>query len=136
MTINFDNALGPHPDALAWRAARTRIIASNLANADTPGYQARDLDFKAIMKAAGASGADRLQLERREPGHLGSPAPRRPDVAEFTYWRVPTHPSIDGNTVDTQAEQASFARNALQFQAALTFLSGRLRGLVNAFRGE
>lgn len=136
MTINLDNALGPHPDALEWRAARTRILASNLANADTPGYQARDLDFKAIMKAAETGSREQLELARREPGHLGTPAPTRPDVAEFTRWRVPVNPSIDGNTVDTQLEQADFARNALQFQAALTFLSGRLRGLVNAFRGE
>ncbi len=135
MSINFDTALGPHPDALAFRAARTGVIASNIANADTPGYQARDLDFAALMRAA-ESGEPPLSMSATRQGHLADRSLTGPDLADYTLWHTPNNPSVDGNTVETHVEQARFAENALQMQAALTFLSGRFSGLISAFRGE
>jgi len=131
MPINIDSALGPLPQALELRARRTEILASNLANADTPNYKARDFDFRAAMQRA--QGGE-LPLKATRPGHI-SQSPASVGGAPLQY-RVPSQPSLDGNTVDAQAEQAAFAENAVRYQATLTFLSGRIRGLMSAIKGE
>ncbi len=131
MSISFDKALGIHAEALQVRSQRLEVLASNLANADTPNYKARDIDFRAALGAAEQGGA--LKLLRTQNGHLpvnGSGG------ALQTQYRVPTQPSLDGNTVDPQLEHAAFSQNAVQYQASLDFLNARFRGLRTALKGE
>lgn len=131
MPISIDSALGIHQEALRIRARRAELLASNIANADTPNYKARDIDFKAALGQA----RDALsQPDRTHARHL-SVGGGRPAGGE-TLFRVPTQPSLDGNTVDLQAEQAAFAQNSVQYQASLQFLGSKFKGLLTAIRGE
>jgi flagellar basal-body rod protein FlgB len=135
MPFNIDAALGIHPQALELRARRAELLAANLANSDTPNYKARDIDFRAALADAQASPATAgLRLAATSAAH------RQADGAlaaggELLY-RTPHQPSIDGNTVDPQIEYSQFAQNALQYQASLTFLTGRIRTLMTAIRGD
>lgn len=130
MSISFDKTLGVHPEALKLRARRLEMIASNLANADTPNYKARDLDFRAALQHATQQGG--VQMQRTNAAHFGPAANGMPE----TLYRVPSQPSLDGNTVDPQLEQAAFSQNAIQYQASLDFLNSRFRSLRTALRGE
>lgn len=129
MTINFDKALGIHPQALALREKRGELLAANLANADTPGYKARDLSFEAVFK-------QNLQLaqsmERTHAKHL----PTQGLMQTHTMYRNPNQASLDGNTVEANVEQAKYAENAVQYQASLQFLNNKLSGLMLALRGQ
>lgn len=131
MAINFQSALSIHPQALALREKRSEIIAANLANADTPNFKARDLDFKSVLTQALAP--NHSGLERSHKTHLASPSSVL--GAELMY-RNPTHASLDGNTVETHIEQAKYAENAVQYQATLRFISDDFSGLMTAIRGE
>jgi len=134
--INIDAAIGIHADALALRSQRAEVLANNLANADTPHYKARDFDFKsALAKAQGQSPINSVRLVNTQPGHIAANAGAGRIDTELQY-RIPSQPSLDGNTVDTQIEQAEFAQNAIQYQTSLTFLSGKIRGLLTAIRGD
>jgi flagellar basal-body rod protein FlgB len=138
MPINLDTYLGVHADALKIRGQRTEVLARNLANADTPGYQARDLDFRAALaQAGGAKGADApVAVRATNANHIGAnEAAGTLSTADLKY-RVPLAPALDGNTVDVQMEQAAFAENAVRFQATLSFLSARFRGLITAITGQ
>lgn len=131
MKIGFDAALGVHPSALALRARRTEVLANNLANADTPNFKARDLDFKAVMAAQ--SQPDHGRLRTTHARHMG-PSSTPPDM-DLMY-RNPTLPSLDGNTVEGHVEQAEFADNSVNFMASLRFLEGKFRNLTTAIKGE
>ncbi|MEN3275860.1 MAG: flagellar basal-body rod protein FlgB [Massilia sp.] len=120
MTINFKDALGVHADALHVRAERTKVLAANIANESTPGYTARDLDFGAVLQ-------QRIDEEAGEATFSSD--------AEALY-RVPFHPSADGNTVEIGVEQAAFSQNASDFQTSLTFINMKLRGLAKAINGQ
>ena len=120
---------GIHTQALALRGRRAEVLATNLANADTPGYQARDLDFAAVLAEQGDNGA----LQVTDTRHLGG---TDPDFNFALRYREPLQASLDNNTVDVQAERAAFADNSMRYQASLTFLNGRIRGLMSALRGE
>lgn len=134
MPFNIDAALGIHPQALAVRARRAEILAANIANADTPNYRARDIDFRALLGAAQTPSSN-AHLVKTNAAHLpDSPGTGVAD-GELLY-RIPQQPSIDGNTVDPQAEYAQFAQNAIQYQASLTFLGSRIKGLLTAIRGD
>lgn len=136
MPINIDSAIGIHADALALRSQRAEVLANNLANADTPHYKARDFDFKyALAQAQGQSPINSVRLVSTQPGHIAANAGAGRIDAELQY-RIPSQPSLDGNTVDTQIEQAEFVQNAIQYQTSLTFLSGKIRGLLTAIRGD
>lgn len=130
-SINFTNALGIHPNALQLRATRAEVLANNLANADTPGFKARDINFQAMLTAE-KSASRSVAVERTHSGHLSG----RASIDEELLYRNPTQPSIDGNTVDSQMEQAMFARNALNYNASFEFLNGKFSGLKGAIRGE
>ena len=116
MTIKLDEALGVHPQLLDFRVERSKILASNLANAETPGYQAKDLDFSAMMTGLNA----------------GMPMSREYQ----TGYRVPNQASADGNTVELGAEQARFSQNAMDFQTSLTFLNMKISGIRGAIEGK
>jgi flagellar basal-body rod protein FlgB len=130
MSINFDKALGIHAQALALREKRSEVLASNLVNADTPGYKARDLDFSSILKKN--LPAD-LNLERTQPNHV---APPELTLGVKMMYRNPNQVSLDGNTVEAHVEQAKFAENSVQYQASLNFINNSLTGLMTALRGE
>jgi flagellar basal-body rod protein FlgB len=133
MALNLDSYLGVHPDALKLQSKRTEVIADNLANSDTPGYKARDIDFRAAMASAGSSDAT-VKLVTTNAGHL-SIDPNTEASANLKY-RTPLAPSLDGNTVDAQQEQAAFADNTVRYQATLSFLSARFKGLMTAITGQ
>lgn len=131
---SFNDAFGIHQQAVSLRARRAEILAGNLANADTPGYHARDIDFRAALGEARTGAA----LVTTRDGHLTAQATRvgaNPGTPTLKY-RAPLAPSLDGNSVDPQAERAAFLDNALRYQASLTFLNGRITGLLSALRGE
>lgn len=130
MAINFDRALGIHPQALALREKRSEVLASNLANADTPGYKARDLNFQSILKTAMP---DALPMERTRTGHI---APSESLLGANMMYRNPNQASLDGNTVESHVEQAKYAENAVQYQASLRFINGKFSGLMTAIKGE
>lgn len=134
MSLSFDRALGLHEQALNFRADRASVLANNIANADTPNYQARDLDFASVLEAQQA-GADRpFQATRTHARHLDVEG--FIDQAAGLRYRIPTQPSVDGNTVEVQAEQARYAENAIDFQASFTFLNSKFKGLMTALRGD
>ena len=134
MKIGIDNALGVHPQALLLRAQRTEVLARNIANADTPGYKARDIDFNAVLKAQTARGNDTASMARTQDAHINDPA-AAPAETRMQY-RLPLMPSLDGNTVEAQVEQAEFAQNSMQYMASLRLLNGKLKGLMTAIKGE
>ncbi len=125
----IDRALGVHAEALQLRARRGEMLASNLANADTPNYKARDLDFRNALNEAQAATA----LATTHAGHIRTQGGSGSVQAMF---RVPGQPSLDGNTVDTQMEQTKFAENAVRYRTSLRFLSGKISGLMTAIKGE
>ena len=133
MAINFSSALGVHEQALLVRERRAELLSNNLANADTPGFKARDLDFRSVIRDALAAG-DGAGMRATESAHFG--AAGGPGGEGDLLYRVPMQPSLDGNTVDENIEMAEFARNALDFQASLTFLQSKFRGLKTALKGE
>jgi len=136
MPLNLDSYLGVHADALKVQSQRMEVLANNLANVDTPDYKARDIDFKQALAQAGSPGAS-LPLTTTSSGHVGgTSASGEADTSAALKYRVPLAPSLDGNTVDTQLEQAAFADNTVRYQATLSFLSARLKGLMTAITGQ
>ncbi len=127
-----DAALGIPIRALTLGARRLELIANNMANSDTPGFKARDIDFRATLAREANEGGS-LTLSTTEAGHI------QPDAAnggaEVKY-RIPNTPSLDGNTVDTQLEQSAFSEAAVRYQASLDFLNNRIAGLRSALRGQ
>lgn len=121
----------PFEQALALRALRNEVLSSNIANADTPNYKARDVDFGAALREARHAG---LVMQKTNAMHrdLGDAESARAAVK----YRVPTQPTLDGNTVETDVEQAAFAENALMYRASLQFLNGQIRTLRYAIKGS
>ena len=133
MGIGFDKAFGIHEDAVALRAYRSTVLASNLANSDTPHYKARDFDFRRVL-AGTLDSRDPVKMAGTHSRHLSTGASGMADV-EMLY-RVPYQDSMDGNTVDPHIEQSHFMNNALRYQASLRFLDGKIKGLLKAIRGD
>ena len=119
-----------HEQALKFRAHRNEVLSSNIANADTPNYKARELDFAAALK--GAQGGN-VSLKRTSEMHQQAWGTAR-SGGQLMY-RVPMQPTLDGNTVEADVEQAAFAENALQYRASLAFLDGKIRSLRFAIKG-
>jgi flagellar basal-body rod protein FlgB len=130
MEINFDKVLANHAQALVLREKRSEVLASNLANADTPGYKARDLDFKSVLKQTMPL---HPVMERTHTGHF---APERQLLGAQLMYRNPNQVSLDGNTVESHVEQAKYAENAVQYQASLQFIGSKFSGLMTALRGQ
>jgi len=134
MPINFDSALGIHADALRVRSKRAEMLASNLANVDTPNYKARDIDFQSAMKMAMDSHSP-ATVKTTNTKHIGSASLTSPTSPAVQYRSV-MQDSLDGNTVDEQVEQSQFMQNAVQYQASLEFLGGKFNSLRKAIKGE
>ena len=133
MPISFDRALSIHDDALLLRGQRSSILASNIANVDTPNYKARDIDFGAMLRSASQRQADSVVLASTHRDHIALDSSQ----AQTTLmYRNPLHPSLDGNSVDAHIEQAKFAENAMLYQTSFTFLNGKFNSLMKALKGE
>lgn len=123
----LDRFLGVHKDALLLRSDRLSVLASNIANAATPGYKARDLDFGAALAESRPD-----TLTRTSSRHLSA---EQPGAAELLY-RKPVQSSLDGNTVELATEQLQFTETALRYRSTLSILNGRLASLSSALKGE
>ena len=133
MNPTLDGMLNFHQSALNLRAWRQQLLASNIANADTPGYKAGDIDFAAALRAAESGRTAASALARTAPGHLGS-ADRAPGGTPVLY-RAPLQPSLDGNSVDLNIERARFADNAVRYEANLAFISNQIKTMLAAIQG-
>ena len=130
-----DAVMGVHQNALSLRAYRQQLLASNIANADTPNYKAVDIDFRAELQRAKGSSAGQLSLNATSPSHLKSDAGRANPLATQTRFRTPSQASIDGNTVEMDVERAQFAENAIHYEASLAFINARIRTMLAAMQG-
>jgi len=132
---SLDQLLAFNSQALNLRAQRSTVLASNIVNADTPGYQARDFDFAQALKQAMDNPQQRT-LAVTAPRHLlpAVNANSAPDGSSLKY-RTVTQPSIDNNTVDLDVERAQFADNAVHFEANLMFVSGQIKAMLAALQG-
>jgi len=133
MRFDLDKVFGIHEQGVRIRERRAELLAGNLANADTPNYKARDIDFKQVLQQAEA-GTNTTQMKITNAKHLQTDGFAGMS-AELLY-RNPFQPSVDGNTVDSQQEKAQFIQNAMQYQASLSFLSGKIKSLKSALKGE
>ncbi len=132
MAISFDKALGVHQHTMGIRAQRAEVLASNIANADTPHFKAKDVDFSKAMQQA-TSRQRGVSLGGTHQAHFAVQSSLQ---AESGY-RIPNQPDTgDGNTVDMQQEQAAFMENTLEYQMSLGFLESRFNGLKKAIRGD
>jgi flagellar basal-body rod protein FlgB len=137
MANSIDKALQFHTEALNVRAFRQQLLASNIANADTPGYKARDIDFRKTLQeklGGGAAATAGVALARTAAAHLdgrdgaaGAPGP--------VLYRGAVQPSLDGNTVDMDVERAHFAQNAVHYEANLMMINSQLKSLLAAIQG-
>lgn len=116
MSITFDKALGVHPQAVALRLSRAELLSANLANVDTPNFQAKDIDFASEMQRSRSSFSTQTPAQE--------------------MYRVPYQPSSDGNTVSLNVEQAEFAKNTQDYQMSLAFLNMKFTGLKQAIEGK
>lgn len=114
-----DSLFGVHGAALALRSQRLNLLASNIANASTPGYKARDIDFDKALAEATRKGGSTDKAVNNAMGY-----------------RVPLQPSLDGNTVELSTEQTLFAENAVKYKTTLSFLEGRINTITRALKGE
>ena len=136
MLDKLDAALRFQQVALNLRAQRQEILAANIANADTPGFQARDIDFsselKKVMERGRAEGTG-VALAMTSSRHIPAQAMTAP--ATDLLYRIPDQPSLDGNTVDMDRERTQFADNSLKYQTGLTVLGGQIKGMMNVLQG-
>lgn len=130
MPTKLDNFFGLHATALALHSQRARVLATNLSNVDTPNYKARDLDFRAVL--AGNMGASVNVTHSRHINN--SPAGASSNPLSGLLYRNPQQASLDGNTVDSEVEQAQFSENAIRYQTSLKLLDGKVKGLMRAMR--
>lgn len=128
----LDKFLQPQGAALQLRQKRMEILSSNIANAATPGYKARDIDFSSAYASA-LSGTG--TLDKTSPLHLTAKAAGGGEGADVKF-RTPLSTSLDGNTVELHVEQLQFSENAMRYEASLNFLSDRINGLRKALKGE
>ena len=132
MRFNLDEVMGIHESALYLRSRRTSVLATNLANEDTPNYKARDVDFKKVLR--------QFDSDKIAPGLMKTNAKHLSAAGQGVWggellYRTPLQPSLDNNTVDGQIEKAQFSQNTLQYQATLTFLNGKISGIMAALAG-
>jgi len=140
----IDKFLDTHATALHLRAERTKVLASNIANADTPNYKARDMAFAEMLRDVNKPGSHVFNNRKKlslSGGSLSTTNSRHinrssmPANAPIMY-RQPQQASLDGNTVDKDLEQARFAENTVRYQASLEFINSRVSGLIRTLKGE
>jgi flagellar basal-body rod protein FlgB len=139
----FDNPFGLSALTLPLREQRLKVLSSNLANADTPGYKAQEFDFQSALKGAEDHQRRVTAGSSRGPLGLGGGGAADamgladgPDFRRYVTTREALQPSLDGNTVNTETENAAFGRAVLEYRASLTFFESRVRGLMTAITGQ
>jgi len=121
--------------ALGLQAQRAKVLASNIANADTPNYQAKDFDFgQALSQATQAAIGNASAPARTHPAHLSAPGTAA--AAPALQYRQPLQSALDGNTVDLDTERAAFAENSIRYEATLRFLNGQIKTMLTAINGQ
>ncbi len=133
MAISFNNALGMQEAVLTTRAHRAGVLANNLANVNTPGFKARDIDFKQTLDRK-MGGGNTLSTLSTHNAHFGFN--NGSNMGAERLYRASMQPSVDGNTVDEQIEHAEFMKNTIEFQAAFTFLNSKFKSLTKAIKGQ
>ena len=126
---SFTEHLGFHASALQLRSRRNEMLASNIANAATPNFKARDLDFDSELKRINKIG----NIQTTNNSHFASIQKR---IGKDSVFRLPIHPSLDGNTVEMAVEQMQFSENVMRYQTTLSFLNNKISGLRSAIKGE
>lgn len=126
----LEGALGIHEQALSVRARRMEVLSQNIANADTPGFKARDVDFKHVLADVARSDT---AMKKTQNAHFAIGQNINPDGMRF---RTPFNVSFDGNTVEMSVEQANYGKAAAEYQATLNFLENRVGSIRKALRGE
>ncbi len=129
MSNPISDYLGVHATALPLREQRMQLIASNLSNADTPNYKAKDLNFQAVLENAAARPSS---LRATDARHLADAVNLGPQIHE----REGVQPSLDGNTVDADTERAAYGRAALEYRASLSFIESKVRTMLTAITGQ
>ena len=138
MLNRLNDALDFQGQALQLRSERQRLIASNIANADTPGYVARDMDFAKTLRAATGALPATGALAATRAGHIGGAAAGFGGgrVASELLYATPAQTNLDRNTVDMDRERASFADNAIKYEATLRFINSSVRTSLSAITGQ
>lgn len=137
MIGKLDELMQFHQTALRLRAERQQVLASNIANADTPNYKARDIDFNSALKDALSRGTSVPGvLAKTSPSHLNASVSAMTASGAQLLYRTNQQGNVDGNTVDMDAERNQFADNALRYEAGVTFASGQLKTLLAAIQGQ
>ena len=131
----LQNPLGIHGTALKLREQRTSVIASNIANVDTPNYKARDLDFSSVM-ATTQSNSNSNSMRTSHARHISVTNYQALQGDSMVKYRLPNSASLDGNTVEINTENSLFTENSLRYQATNTFLNSKIKGVMSALRGE
>ncbi|CAH9051300.1 Flagellar basal body rod protein FlgB [Pseudoalteromonas haloplanktis] len=134
MAISFDKALGVHPHAMLIRSQRAEMLATNIANADTPGYKAKDIDFASALKTAKSNQLSGNTMVRTNEKHI---AGGTRSVASNELFRTSNQTDTgDGNSVDIQVERNLYTQNAMEYQASVQFLNGKFKGLKKALGSQ
>jgi len=134
MTSKIDSTLHFNQTAISLRSARQELLASNIANADTPNFKAKDIDFASALQGAMAGSKAKLPLVTSAPSHFSRPTGESVMGAPVMYRNV-LQPSGDGNTVDMDVERAQFADNALRYEANINFVSAQVKDVLAALQG-
>ena len=134
MINKLDKGLNYHHQALSLRAARQELLSSNVANADTPHFKAKDIHFANVLqeRLAQTSVTGRTGLSTTSPMHIANQ--KLGQIGDDLLYRVPLQPSVDGNTVDMDSERTRFADNAIKYDASITFVSNELRNITLAMQ--
>ena len=130
------SALDFQAQALTLRSERQRLIASNIANADTPGYVARDINFAQALREATGTGSSAAVMSASQPGHIGGGGAAGGRSVSTLNFAAPSQTNLDRNTVDMDRERASFADNAIKYEATLRFINSNVRTSLSAITGQ
>ena len=129
MAISFDKGFELHAKGMNLRSQRAEVIANNIANADTPGYKAKGMDFQKAMQQAGQQ---QMGMSKTHVKHFDV----RTEIHNNIAFRIPDQPDTgDGNTVDVQVERNLYLENTLEYQAGVQFLNGKIKALKNVISG-
>jgi flagellar basal-body rod protein FlgB len=137
VSINFEKALGSAERALVYRSQRAEVLSNNIANADTPNFKARDLEFSAVLASQTKRGLDSpFSLKTTNLKHIAANELASDGQGDGLFYSTPYQPSLDQNTVDAQLEVAKFTDNEIHFESAFNRLNGAFKGLLKALRGD
>jgi len=136
MLNRLTDTLDFQAQALTLRSERQRLIASNIANADTPGYVARDMNFAQALKNATGNGQVVSTLAASQPGHIGGGSASQGATFSTLMYASPSQTNLDRNTVDMDRERASFADNTVKYEATLRFIGAQVKTTLSAITGQ